>query len=300
MASVTARERVRRQPARRRDRVRRMDHHPECDRARPDRRAARRSRAPRARARHPSRGQQLRGRRDMADLQPARARVAVPADPDARERVAGRGRRARQRLPRLVALVDRDRTGRGRSAHPCRRPADPDPQASRRDGVQHDVGAHRLHGCERSDAARAGQPRRRSLAGVRRAVRHDPRGDGRGQRARLARIALARRRREHHRPAAGRHRDELLRGVDPPAGEPAARDPAGDRGRVLAAAARALWATASTAGSSGTSTSTTRPICSTQPVPRGRWCGIAYDRPRGATRACSARAGPAHPTRRRL
>ena len=32
---------------------------------------------------------------------------------------------------------------------------------------------------------------------VRRAVRHDPRGDGRGQRARVARIALARRRREH-------------------------------------------------------------------------------------------------------
>src|SRR5207248_1952075 len=35
-----------------------------------------------------------------------------------------------------------------------------------------------------------------------------------------------------HRRTARRHRDELLRGVDPPAGEPAARDPA-RRGRGL-------------------------------------------------------------------
>ena len=42
------------------------------------------------------------------------------------------------------------------------------------------------------------------------------------------------------------HRDELLRGLHPPAGEPAARHPARDRRALLAAAAGAASATAST------------------------------------------------------
>ena len=55
----------------------------------------------------------------------------------------------------------------------------------------------------------------------------------------LARQPLARRRREHDRRDAHGHRDELLRGLHPPAGEPAARPAARDGRRLLAAAARA-------------------------------------------------------------
>src|SRR5262249_59594919 len=40
--------------------------------------------------------------------------------------------------------------------------------------------------------------------------------------------------------AARRHRHELLRGMDPPAGEPAARDPARSGGALLAAPAAAM------------------------------------------------------------
>ena len=87
----------------------------------------------------------------------------------------------------------------------------------------------------------------------------DPRRDGEGIGARVARQPLARRRREPHRRAPRRHRHELLRGLHPPAGEPAARhpdarSPAGSR-RAYASSS----ATASTTGSSATSTSTTRP-----------------------------------------
>ena len=51
----------------------------------------------------------------------------------------------------------------------------------------------------------------------------DPRRDGEGIRARVARQPLARRRREPHGRTPGRHRHELLRRLHPPAGEPAAR-----------------------------------------------------------------------------
>ena len=225
----------------------------------------------------------------MADLQPARARAAVPADPRAPERAAGRGRRARQRMPRVVALVDRDRTGRGRAADPRRRPADPDPQAARRDGLQHDVGAHRLHEANGATRLVPGSHTADHSPDVRAA--YDTIAARRWQRAACSSGTASL---WHgggantHRPAPRRHRDELLRGLDPPAGEPAARHPARGRGALLASAARALSATASTAGSSATSTSTTRPSCSTRPAPRLRWCGIGYERPRGAFGACAS------------
>ena len=69
--------------------------------------------------------------------------------------LAGRRGRARRRLPDLVALLDRDRPRRDRAADPCGRPAHSARQAPPRDHLQHDVGAHRLHGRERRHAARA-------------------------------------------------------------------------------------------------------------------------------------------------
>ena len=58
-----------------------------------------------------------------------------------------------------------------------------------------------------------------------------------------------------HRRDAHRHRDELLRGLHPPAGEPAARHPARDGRRRSRRACASSSATASTTCSSATSTS---------------------------------------------
>ena len=97
----------------------------------------------------------------------------------------------------------------------------------------------------------------RPLARLRRDVRHHPRRDGQGQRADLARQPVARRRRQPHRPAARRHRHELLRRLHPPAGEPAARHPPSMVARRSRRGCRSWAATASTTGSSATSTSET-------------------------------------------
>ena len=71
-------------------------------------------------------------------------------------------------------------------------------------------------------------------------------GDAEGVSARLARQPLARGRCQHDRRAAHRHRDELLRGLHPPAGEPAARAHAREGRDVLAATCASSRATAST------------------------------------------------------
>ena len=74
---------------------------------------------------------------------------------------------------------------------------------------------------------------------LRRRLRLDRGRDAARLGADLARQPLARRRRQHHRRDAHGHRDELLRRLHPPAGEPAARPVARDRLAVLAAVARA-------------------------------------------------------------
>ena len=67
-----------------------------------------------------------------------------------------------------------------------------------------------------------------------------------------------------HRRAPRRHRDELLRRLHPPAGEPAARPPARHRAHASRPGCASSSATASTTGSSATSTSTARSRCSTR------------------------------------
>ena len=86
----------------------------------------------------------------------------------------------------------------------------------------------------------------RPLPRLRRAVRLDRGRDAEGLGADLARQPVARRRREHHRRDAHRHRDELLRGLHPPAGEPAARLAARDGRRGSRRGCASSSATAST------------------------------------------------------
>ena len=72
--------------------------------------------------------------------------------------------------------------------------------------------------------------------------------------------------------APHRHRDELLRRLHPPAGEPAARHSAPGRGPLRTAPAGAGAATASTRASSGTSTRRARSRCCAMPRPAA-WYG---------------------------
>ena len=273
------------------------------DRARADRRTAPRPRTPRRVLRSRARQQLLRGLPHAAPLQPARVRADLRARPRAPKRAADRRRRARPGLPDLVAVVDRDPTGRDRAADPRRRPADPDPQAAPAHRVQLDVGAHRLHRGERRDAHHSPVAPRRPLARLRRRLRLDARRDARGFGVDLARQPLARRRREHHRRDAHGHRDELLRGLHPPAGEPAARAAARDRRPVLAAAPRARRLRRLQHADRPHQQAVTRtPACSTRSparrsAGRRRWSGTEFERsPRRGPRR---RSGPhAEPSRR--
>ena len=94
-----------------------------------------------------------------------------------------------------------------------------------------------FHRGERRDPHRPREP----PVGPRPRLRSAPRGeharrDAEGERPHLARQPLARWRGQPVGAAAGRHRDELLRRLRPPAGEPADGHPAGDRAWVLATA----------------------------------------------------------------
>ena len=169
------------------------------DRARSRRRAERGPRTARAVLRRPAVTELVRRPPHAARLQPARVRRAVPAHPGARARAADRRRRARPRLPDLVAVVDRDPAGRDGATHPRRRPADPAAEAAPADRVQLDVGADRLHRGERRHPARARFPPLGPLPRLRQAVRLDRGRDAEGLGADLARQPVARRRREHHR-----------------------------------------------------------------------------------------------------
>ena len=99
----------------------------------------------------------------------------------------------------------------------------PLPKPHPADGVQLHVGAHRLHRSQRRDAPRPRLPPLGPLAELRPGVRLDRSRDAEGIRPDLARQPVARRRGEHHTRPPGRHRDELLRGLHPSAGEPTAR-----------------------------------------------------------------------------
>ena len=144
------------------------------------------------------------GRAHHARLQPARARQALRGDPGAPARAADRRGRARSGLPGLVALVDRD-PSRARRAQPIH--ADdqllPLPKPHVADGLQHDVGAHRLHRGERRDAHHPrlahGAITARSTARSTTSIAAEMRAR---QRARLARQPLARRRRQPQRRAS--------------------------------------------------------------------------------------------------
>ena len=128
------------------------------------------------------------------------------------ERAARRRGRARPRVPDLVAVVDQHRPGRDRATDPRRRPAHPDPEAAPADGVQLDVGDHRLHRGERRDAPHPGHAPARPQPELRPArTSRSPAEMPKGSVLDLARQPVARRRREHDRRPPHRHRDELLR-----------------------------------------------------------------------------------------
>ena len=140
----------------------------------------------------------------------------------------------------LVVVVDRDPAGRDRAADPRRRPADPrsrphpptgcatrcgrsptSPRPTARPGSSPDASCLTCspsYGAE-YDSIAAEMPA--------------------GSVPDLARQPVARRRREHDRRDAHGHRDELLRRLHPPAGEPAARPVTRDRLAILAPVARA-------------------------------------------------------------
>ena len=193
-------------------------------------------------------------------------------------------RGARPGLPRVVAVVDQHPAGRDRAADPRRRPADPlaKPHVPT---VCNTMWA--LTDFTEANGATRVDPRfapRRPLTRLRRALRIDPGRDAEGQRARLARQPVARRRCELDRRNGGSGiAMNYCAGLDPPAGEPAARYPARDRGRLLASSARSSAGTASTTGSSDTSTSATRSRCSATP-PRPGWSGTTSEwSPRSTT-----------------
>ena len=84
--------------------------------------------------------------------------------------------------------------GETRAADPRRRSADPAAEAAPADGVQHDVGAHRLHRSERRHPHHPGHAPVRPQPQLRPALRLDRGRDAEGLGARLARQPLARRR----------------------------------------------------------------------------------------------------------
>ena len=130
--------------------------------------------------------------------------------------------------------------GETRAADPRRRPAHPAPEAARPDRLQHDVGAHRLHRGERRHAHHPGLAPARSLARLRRALRQrsPPRCRAAACSSGTAASGTAAARTAPTQRRVGIAMNYCA-GLDPPAGEPAARHPARDRARLLAAAARA-------------------------------------------------------------
>ena len=110
---------------------------------------------------------------------------------------------ARPRLHHLVALVDRHPSRRDRATDPRRRPTHPVAEAAPADGVQLDVGAHRLHRGERRDASDSRYAPVRSQPRLRRRLRLDRGRDAEGLGAHLARQPVARRRRERNRTSRG-------------------------------------------------------------------------------------------------
>ena len=155
---------------------------------------------------------------------------ALRTRPRARARAAGHRGRARSGLPDLVAVVDRDPARarprsrstpttsssrcRSRTRRPCATRCGRSPTSPRR------------------TARPASSPARTSGTTPPTTAQHvrlDRGRDAEGLGADLARQPVARRRRERHRRTARRHRDELLRGLHPPAGEPAARPRAARR-----------------------------------------------------------------------
>ena len=139
--------------------------------------------------------------------------------------------------------------GETRAADPRRRPAHPVAEAARPDRLQHDVGAHRLHRGERRDPARArartSPTTRPTTARPTTAIAAEmPTGSVLVWHGSLWHGGGA----NTHRRAARRHRDELLRGLHPPAGEPAARHPARDGRAASRRGCASSSATASTTG----------------------------------------------------
>ena len=185
----------------------------------------RRPRAPRAVLRRPARRRtRSRATTRCASTTCSRSATLYEQVPVHRARAADRRGRARPGLPDLVAVVDRDPARRDRAADPRRRPAHPDPEAAPADGVQLDVGAHRLHRGERRDPAHPRLAPRRPLPRLRRSTYDSiaaemPKGSVLIWHGSLWHGGGANTTDETPR----RHRDELLRRLHPPAGEPAAR-----------------------------------------------------------------------------
>ena len=117
--------------------------------------------------------------------------------------------------------------------------------------------------------------------------------DAEGQRADLARVAVARRRRQPHDGTPRRHRHELLRRLHPPAGEPAARHPPRRPSRASRPGCASSSATGSTTCSSATSTDRTLRSCCSTVTPTPAWCGTRSRcrRRTGGSPASSLRSG---------
>ena len=232
---------ARRRPTRRRDRARRLHRRRGCDRARADRRALRRSASARGDLRDLAGRQLLRGLAHGPHLQPARPRQGLRA----------RSRCTTSVLPIVERVLDRGclvsslssiAIQPGETAQPIHADDQLIPLAKPHaptvcntmwaltDFTEANGATRVVPGSHLADHSPDYGAPYDCVAGR----------DAEGQRARVARQPLARRRREHDRRAARRHRDELLRGVHPPAGEPAARHPARGRRRLLTAAARAV------------------------------------------------------------
>ena len=124
-----------------------------------------------------------------------------------------------------------------RTPNRSRRPAHPHPEAASADGVQHHVGAHRLHRRQRRHPAGARQPPRRGEPEFGQGLQHRGRRDAQGVGARVAQ-PVARRRRQPR--GSSSHRHELLHG------------PSASR-RTSSSACRPSWCAASRSASSSSS-----------------------------------------------